>query len=134
MKRPTAIVYIDGFNFYYGAVKDTPYKWLNFELFCKNLLPDFDIIMIRYFTAKEIPYTDDPDKPKRQETYCRALKTLSSIEIHWGEFSKHNTNMPLVNPPRKGEKFARVAKIVEKRSDVSLATNLLVDEIGRAHV
>ncbi len=22
-------VYVDGFNFYYGAVKGTPYKWLD---------------------------------------------------------------------------------------------------------
>ena len=22
-------VYVDGFNLYYGALKDTPFKWLN---------------------------------------------------------------------------------------------------------
>jgi hypothetical protein len=35
-------IYIDGFNLYYGAVKDTPYKWLNlvrsaiFSLQCQH--------------------------------------------------------------------------------------------------
>ena len=24
-------IYIDGFNLYYGAVKGTPYKWLDFR-------------------------------------------------------------------------------------------------------
>jgi len=23
------IIYIDGFNLYYGCLKDSPYKWLN---------------------------------------------------------------------------------------------------------
>jgi hypothetical protein len=39
-RRPRTIVYIDGFNFYYGSVyygsvKGTPYKWLDFRL-CVN--------------------------------------------------------------------------------------------------
>lgn len=31
-------VYIDGFNFYYGAVKDTAYKWLDFKKLVSNKL------------------------------------------------------------------------------------------------
>jgi hypothetical protein len=31
-------VYIDGFNFYYGQVKGTAYKWLNFESLVRNYL------------------------------------------------------------------------------------------------
>ena len=31
-------IYIDGFNLYYGAVKDTPYKWLNLDTLCRLLL------------------------------------------------------------------------------------------------
>ena len=27
-------VYVDGFNLYYGAVKGTPYKWLNINALC----------------------------------------------------------------------------------------------------
>jgi len=49
---PRTIVYIDGFNFYYGAVKDTPYKWLDFEAFCRLLLPRDNVVKIRYFTAR----------------------------------------------------------------------------------
>jgi hypothetical protein len=32
------IVYIDGFNLYYGAVKGTPYKWLDLKSVCQKLL------------------------------------------------------------------------------------------------
>ncbi len=42
------IVYIDGFNLYYGAVKDTSYKWLNLEGMCQRLLPK-DKIIFKHF-------------------------------------------------------------------------------------
>ena len=33
------IVYVDGFNLYYGALKGTPYRWLNLAEMCRQLLP-----------------------------------------------------------------------------------------------
>ncbi len=32
------IVYVDGFNFYYGALRGTPWKWLDLSVFFQNLL------------------------------------------------------------------------------------------------
>ena len=81
------IVYIDGFNFYYGAVKDTPHKWLDFEAFCRLLLPRDSIVKIRYFTARISALPNDPQAPARQDTYLRALRTLPLIEIHYGHFA-----------------------------------------------
>ena len=44
--------YVDGFNLYYGAVKGTPFKWLNPVLLSRLLLPStFAIDKLRYFTA-----------------------------------------------------------------------------------
>ena len=41
------IVYVDGFNLYYRAVKDTPWKWLDLlALFCTVLGSRYDIIAI----------------------------------------------------------------------------------------
>ena len=31
-------VYIDGFNFYYGVVRNTPYKWLDFRKLSEGLV------------------------------------------------------------------------------------------------
>ena len=36
---PQTIVYVDGFNFYHGAVKGTPYKWLDLAALCQRMLP-----------------------------------------------------------------------------------------------
>jgi len=67
-------IYIDGFNFFYLAVKNTPYKWLDFkEVFTKLLHAENKIISIKYFTAI-VDGKRDPHKPIRQETYIRALK------------------------------------------------------------
>ena len=54
------IVYIDGFNFYYGAVKGTPYKWLDLDRLCRLILPRGNIVKIRYFTARISARTGDP--------------------------------------------------------------------------
>ncbi len=37
------IVYIDGFNLYYGAVKGAPYKWLDLEALCGRLTHDAEM-------------------------------------------------------------------------------------------
>ena len=43
-------IYIDGFDFYYGAVKDTPYKWLNFKKLFEHLLDSkHKILSIKYY-------------------------------------------------------------------------------------
>jgi hypothetical protein len=44
-------VYIDGFNFYYGALKKTPYRWVNVRTLCELLLPKNTVAGIKYFTA-----------------------------------------------------------------------------------
>lgn len=45
------IVYIDGFNLFYGALKGqgSGVKWLDLRRLCRRLLPDNDIVLIRYF-------------------------------------------------------------------------------------
>ena len=44
-------IYIDGFNFYYLALKYSSNKWLDFKTLFEKLLPKNDIIKIKYFTA-----------------------------------------------------------------------------------
>ena len=63
-------VYIDGFNLYYGSVKNTPYKWLDFKtLFVRQLKPYNQILAIKYFTAKVTARPDDPGAPTRQDVF-----------------------------------------------------------------
>lgn len=67
-------VYIDGFNLYYGAVKGTPYRWLNLAEMCRLLLPRDQIEQIKYFTALVNPRPSDPDQRSRQETFLACIR------------------------------------------------------------
>ena len=121
-------IYIDGFNFYYGAVKDTAYKWLDFMTMCKGLLkPYHDILAIKYFTAHVHPTQYDPQKQNRQEIYLRALEAhIPEIEIVYGHFLSHTKTAPLAipKPPQYTED---VIFTEEKGSDVNLALHFLND-------
>ena len=126
-------IYIDGFNFYYGAVKDTPYKWLNFKKLFEYLLDSsHQIISIKYFTSM-VTGKIDPDQPIRQKTYIRALKKyIPEISVYYGKFLSHNVFKPLAYPINKNLfgkniKFVNVIKTEEKGSDVNLAVHLLND-------
>jgi uncharacterized LabA/DUF88 family protein len=121
-------VYIDGFNLYYGALKGTPYKWVNLRKMCEQLAPkDATIDRIKYFTAKIVPRPSDPDQGVRQQLLFRALKTLPGFEIILGKFYSHDVTMRLSNPLPGQNPFVTVIKTEEKGSDVNLATHLLVD-------
>jgi len=126
-------IYIDGFNFYYGAVKDTSYKWLNFKKLFESLLaPVHQILSIKYFTAI-VTGKIDPDQPIRQKTFIRALKKfIPEISVYYGEFLSHNVFKPLAYPIDQNTfgkkiKFVNVIKTEEKGSDVNLAVHLLND-------
>jgi uncharacterized LabA/DUF88 family protein len=124
MSTRSANVYIDGFNLYYGAVKGTPYKWLDIGALCRIMLPQHQIYRIRYFTALVDSHPSDPDQRMRQELFLRALRTIPNLTIHYGHFLTHVVSMPLA-PPATGT--ARVIKTEEKGSDVNLAAHLLTD-------
>lgn len=120
-------VYIDAFNLYFGAVKGTPYKWLDLGRLCRILLPRHRIEKIKYFTALLDTRPDDLDRPRRQQQYLRALRTIPNLEIFFGHFLTHTVQMMLANPLPGGPTRAEVIRTDEKGSDVNLATHLLCD-------
>lgn len=139
-------VYIDGFNFYYGCLRNAPYKWLDLERFCDALLPKNKVQRIVYCTAKVLPRPHDLDQPLRQLTYLRALATLPRVTVEFGNFLTSVTRAPLVQsdpqtrswkmvgnqPALKTDRRGRVQtdwilKTEEKGSDVNLAAHLLRD-------
>jgi len=74
-----SVIYIDGFNLYYGAVKNTPWKWLDIERYFSLLLPHDDIQAIKYFTAKILG-----SHKANQDAYIKALSTLNKVQIIYG--------------------------------------------------
>lgn len=121
------IVYVDGFNLYYGAVKGTPYKWLDILQVCLKLLPRNRIVKLKYFTALVTGRPKDPDQPTRQQIYLRALRTLDNLEIIYGHFLEHEVSMPVADPVPGAAKYIRVIKTEEKGSDVNIAAHMIND-------
>lgn len=120
-------IYIDGFNLYYGAVKGTPYRWLDIAKLCQLLLPNNSIHRIRYFTALVQSRPNDPQQGQRQQTYIRALQTIPNLTVHYGHFLSSSVRMTLTNPSAVGPRTVEVVKTEEKGSDVNIATFMLVD-------
>jgi len=118
-------IYIDGFNLYYGCLKNTPNKWLDVFKLCQYLFPHVEIVKIKYFTApiKNRENDIDKERPNRQQIYFRALRTIQNLEIIEGTFLSHNVSMKLST----GKGFATVIKSEEKGTDVNIATHLIHD-------
>ena len=125
--KPRTNVYIDGFNLFYGALKGTPYKWLNLRRLSELLLPTNDVRTVKYFTAQVTSRPGKPNQGIHQQFYLRALKTLPDLEIVFGHFLTSRVRMPLVNPVRGLSHSVEVIKTEEKGSDVNMATHLIHD-------
>ena len=121
-------VFVDGYNLYYGSLKDKPgRKWLDLSALAAKIQPKAKINRIRYFTALVHPRPHDPQENVRQQTYLRALRTLPNLSIHLGQYRTHDVRMRLASPPPSGPTTVLVTKTDEKGSDVNLASYLLCD-------
>jgi uncharacterized LabA/DUF88 family protein len=124
MKR--TIIYIDGFNLYYGCLKQTQYKWLDLYALFNHLLDDTHTISkIKYYTADISSRAGNEESRLRQKYYLQAIQSHTpNLEIYKGHYLTHKIKAKNANPPPE---FVKVFKTEEKGSDVNLALHLLND-------
>lgn len=134
--KPTAIVYVDGLNLYHQKLRYHPQaKWLNLLALAEMLVPTHEIKLVRYFTSAVLPGVTDPQAPRRQREYWRALGTLGDkISIHQGRMEARDRLYLAV--PRSFDEAGipirlKVKKSEEKGSDVSLAAHMVLDASTR---
>jgi hypothetical protein len=121
------IVYIDGFNLYYGSLKGTGHKWLDLCAYFERTLPaGHTLEKIKYFTARVSPVPGKWDAPRRQDVYLRALRAHSKdrIEVIEGHFLTKNVKAPRTAPPHH---LVEVIRAEEKGSDVNIAVEMIND-------
>jgi hypothetical protein len=131
------IVYIDGFNFYFGVLRGTDYKWLDIVKLVKHIChiqnPDIDIIAVKFFTAPVMTaLATRGDKAGRsQDAYHRALKNSypNTIEIINGFYVKEKATPPRYKKPADKLDRVEVWKLEEKQTDVNIALHLYRDAI-----
>lgn len=149
-------VYVDGFNLYHGLKEvvarskapgssEPSWRWLDLEALAARIAPRDEIHRVRYFTARVTSPDYDPQLRQRQQAYIRALSTLPSLTVHYGQFTVQTKRMPLAAPVSRkrqralaalgfdlrrhqdGKCSVEVLRTEEKGSDVNLATYLVVD-------
>lgn len=130
------ILYVDGFNFYYGVTaywRDKNKRlaglgWCDFHALVKrNFLIDAEP-EVKYFTAPVYPINEipghKPDEHKRYHVWARAVRTIPGIRVIEG-FHKGRTDKKaeaeVLNPD------APVKSRQEKQTDTNLAIEILLD-------
>lgn len=118
MTKERVMVYVDGFNIYFGMLEagyDT-YKWLNLRTLALSLLKrNQELIGLKYFTSR---VSNNPDKQKRQTSYIEALET-QSVQIFYGQYQKGSV---------KCNKCCHTwQNYNEKMTDVNIATQMIID-------
>lgn len=120
-------VYIDGFNLYYRALKDTPFRWLDLRKLAEALFPYDSLTRVSYFTARLDTRPGNSGQARRQIVYLRALATLPGVDLHYGVFRSGVIRRPLAERVVGLPSHVLVKNSEEKGSDINLATRLLVD-------
>jgi len=118
VKKERVIVYIDGFNLYFGIV-EAGYgsnKWLDVKKLTQSLLQsNQEIIQVKYFTSR---VGNDPEKQKRQSTYIEALESIG-VKVYYGHYQRGT-----VECNRCGNIWPTYS---EKMTDVNIATQIIID-------
>lgn len=117
---PRTVIYIDGFNLYYGALKGTKFKWLDLVSLFAKIRPHDNIVIIRYFTAM----VTGANRVK-QETYLSALATTPIVEVVLGRYKNKTVTCAYSPCTHPGKRLFEVPE--EKRTDVNIAIYMLDD-------
>lgn len=113
-----AIVYIDGFNLYYGLNHyGHKYKWLDIQALSESFINDdnTELVEVKYFTAL---VKGDSAKRYRQKVYLEAIKaTCPKLTIEYGHF---------LFKDKRCRNCGNVARIPEeKKTDVNIACEIV---------
>lgn len=132
------IVYVDGFNLYFGCLKNTSHKWLDLqkliERLCREQNPSAEILSIKYFTAEISPRLSPRGEQSynAQRDYLLALKaTGDQLEVILGKFFICASSLyPREAGTRNPESFESKVDVwrpEEKQTDVNIALHMLCD-------
>lgn len=114
------IVYIDGFNLYFGlrAKHGRKYHWLDVQALSQRLLQSGQhLVEVKYFSAR---VRNDPPAERRQATYIDALRAhCDRLTVIEGRFQEKQNKCRQCG--------AQWVTYEEKETDVSIAVALVED-------
>ena len=138
MNKQKVIVYVDGFNFYYGLKGDPKWKryyWLDIvKFFEKFMKPDQELIKVKYFSARP----DNQEKNARQYAFFRANMENSRFQLILGKYLKKKITCfncgNIINTYEEKESDVRIATQIvsdsyEKNCDIAIVVSADSDMI-----
>ena len=120
--KQRVIVYVDGFNFYYGLKKYEweKYYWLDMVKFFESFMgTNQELVAVKYFSAK----VADLEKGIRQNAFFQANRQNIKFKLILGKYLKKEIEC------FKCHHIIRTYE--EKETDVRIATQIIVDAYQR---
>ena len=123
MEKQKVIVYVDGFNFYYGlksiSSRDKKWKkfyWLDVVSFFEKMLNDRqELVEVNYFSARPLDNTIS----KRQDLFFSANKLNIKFRLTLGKYLKKDIRCHFCKNT--------IQSFEEKETDVRIATQIIND-------
>ena len=90
MEKKKVIVYVDGYNFYYGlkhgGSKWKRHYWLDVvKFFERMMLPDQELVEVNYYSARPV---DDQQAADNQDKFFKANLLNPKFKLHLGIYKK----------------------------------------------
>lgn len=136
------IIYVDGYNLFYGCLKHSADKWLDLPqlLFHRIVYPQnptSELVVVKFFTAdiRAKVASNGQAAQLAQQAYHRALEARygEQIEIIKGYYSLDKARLLAYQKPPDKAKRVDVWKLEEKQTDVNLALEAYRDAVkGKA--
>ncbi len=121
-RKQRVIVYVDGFNFYFGlkAKKWRRYYWLDLVKFFESFLkPHQELVALKYFSAVQ----KNSGKADRQDLFFQANKLNSKFHLELGKFLQKQFICRNCQDS--------IIQFEEKETDVRIATHMLSDVVQK---
>lgn len=116
------MVYVDGFNLYFGLRSKgwRKHYWLDLVALAQALLkPGQTLQGVHYFTSRIRANGRNVADMQRQTAYIEALGTLGALQLHFGHY--------LEKPKQCRQCGAKWMDYEEKMTDVNIAVQMLAD-------
>lgn len=118
MEKQRVIVYVDGFNFYYGlkAKGWKKYYWLDIVKFFESMLStNQELVEVNYFSAR--PH--NPVAARKQDLFFSVNKLNPKFHLILGKYLKKDSRCPHCG--------GMIHTYEEKETDVRVATQMIND-------
>ncbi len=125
-----SIIYVDGYNLFYGCLKHSRDKWLDLKVLLgdhilKAQAPSSELDSIKFFTAdiKAKVASNGQAAQLAQQSYHRALEQLypGTVSIIKGYYSLDKARLLAYQQPPDKSARVDVWKLEEKQTDVNIA-------------